>query len=73
MAGFEFTNWAEIVAEKDAEIARLKEELENVHERLSQAVKNYCVDLVYKGKEVVEVTEFNAEIQKYLRDERCVK
>ena len=37
-------------------------------ELVSRAIKDYCHDLVNAGKDNVEVTEFNAEIQKALKE-----
>lgn len=64
---YEFKNWQQIVEEKDAEIQRLKESIEQVHEDVSQAISDYCINLVEQGKDSVEVTEFNAEIQRWLQ------
>lgn len=34
---------------------------------VSAAIKQYCCDLIDAGKDVVEVTEFNADLQKILK------
>lgn len=38
-------------------------------EDVSQAIKDYCCDLIDAGKDMVEVTEFNADLQKILSRE----
>ncbi len=35
-------------------------------EKLSKAVKKFLINLIEKGKDLVEITEFNAELQKIL-------
>lgn len=35
---------------------------------LSKAIKDYCCELIDQGKDAVEVTEFNAEIQKKIKE-----
>ena len=34
---------------------------------VSAAIKQYCCDLIDAGKDVVEITEFNADLQKMLQ------
>lgn len=34
---------------------------------VSLAIKDYCCDLIDAGKDMVEVTEFNADLQKILK------
>lgn len=34
---------------------------------VSRAIKDYCCDLIDAGKDMVEVTEFNADLQKKLK------
>ena len=36
-------------------------------EKLSRAVKEFLCDLIGKGKDFVEITEFNAELQKIIK------
>ena len=36
-------------------------------EKLSRAVKEFLCDLICKGKDFVEITEFNAELQKIIK------
>ena len=38
-------------------------------EDVSRAIKDYCCDLIDAGKDMVEVTEFNADLQKILSRE----
>ena len=38
-------------------------------EDVSRAIKDYCCDLIDAGKDMVEVTEFNADLQKILTRE----
>ena len=38
-------------------------------ENVSRAIKDYCCDLIDAGKDMVEVTEFNADLQKILSRE----
>lgn len=38
-------------------------------EDVSRAIKDYCCDLIDAGKDMVEVTEFNADLQKILSGE----
>ena len=37
-------------------------------ENLSYAIKKFLCGLIEKGKDVVEITEFNAELQKIIRN-----
>lgn len=36
-------------------------------DKLSRAVKNFLCELIEKGKDVVEITEFNAELHKIIK------
>lgn len=65
---YDFKDWRKVVAEKDAEIERLKEQLEKTREIYAQAIRKYCIDILEEGEDHVEVTKFNAEIQKYLKE-----
>ena len=61
---YQFKNWKLICESLRKELERAKE----MNEVIKDGIKQYFIDLIEQGKQEVDITEANAEIQKLIKN-----